>query len=265
MKKYNIILTTNDVAKYLSFWATATNHWKNNGFNVILGFITNRTENDVLVQKIKSYVDELHLFKPINDINSGNQSKVTRMYLSTLYEDSYNIIMDLDMFVFNVKYCLDNWWSKANDENFIAVGRELYNNGKFPMSNTCAKGSIFKEIVNPKSLNYNDLLKTWYDVNVFDSKESLKNPLADRNYSVDCFSDESLLKVLLYRWNNKNNILYLNRGVNIKETRLEGDLCSITDLENNKYFDCFPKRPLNKSNLKLVLDFLNICEKNRNI
>lgn len=263
MKNYRIILTTTDNPLYLNFWSSVVEHWKLYGFEIIFGFITDRNENDELVKKIKSSVSELRLFKPLKDIPDGNQGKVTRMFLASEYEETYNILMDIDMYIFDIDYCKNQWWSKVSDTNFLAIGGDVYNNGKFPMYNTCAKGNIFKEVINPLNLKYEDLLKTWYNVQVFDDKESLTKPLANRNYSVSCFSDESLLRVLLDRWENKKNILYLNRIIDKKLNRIENDNYHISQLENNYFFDSFPGRPLNVDKLKDMFDYLGISEDKR--
>ena len=102
MKDFTIISCVNDTDKYLSFVPTVAKMWNNiTNKKMVLGFITNRDENDSYILKLKEIVD-LKIFRPINGIPTNNQAKVTRMYLVMLTIGK-TMIVDIDMYVLNNK------------------------------------------------------------------------------------------------------------------------------------------------------------------
>jgi hypothetical protein len=195
--KFRIITTTNEVDLYIDFWPTVVSNWINYlGFKKItLGFITDREEDDEMVMKMREF-GEVILFKPLDAIPTGNQSKATRLYLASQYDDEYCILADIDMYLLN-KELSNAWFSKVNNDNLIAIGPNAYYNtpeeGKFPMYYTTAKGSTYKEFVNPKNMEYKDLFNSWSGMRVFDNKESITNPFVQ-------YSDESMMRALLSKW-----------------------------------------------------------------
>jgi hypothetical protein len=259
--KYRIITTTNESKTYIDFWPTVARSWKRLGFdNITLGFITNRSSDDKMVEKMRKYGD-VKIFNPIKDIPTGNQAKATRMYLASEYTDDYCILADIDMYLLNQKLS-DGWFSRVTDSNLLAIAPNAYYNtpqeGKFPMYYTTAKGSTYKEFVNPKNLEYEDIFNSWSGLNIFDNKESIKNPF-------DRYSDESMMRALISKWDRKSDILYIERD-DFKRMRASKRIdrsnwnIDMDKLKNNEYIDSNPLRPLsdNLDKVKPILNYLGI-------
>jgi hypothetical protein len=256
--KYRIITTTNEIDLYIDFWPTVAQNWINYlGFDKIsLGFITNRSEDDELVIRMREF-GEVILFKPLDNIPSGNQSKATRMYLASQYENDYCILADIDMYLLNIELS-NHWFSKVNDSNLLAIAPNAYYNtpeqGKFPMYYTTAKGSTFKEFVNPNNLEYKDLFNSWSGIRIFDNKESITNPFIH-------YSDESMMRALLSKWERKNDIIFIEREDFYKmraSKRIDRSYWQQFDeniMNNNGYIDCNPLRPL-RNNIEKVSPIL---------
>lgn len=262
MKRFRVITTTNDNENYIHFWPTVAKNYSNAfGFPITLGYITEKNEDDPVVKKMKKYGDVI-LFKSLIGIDSGVQSKVTRMFLCTRYPEEYCIIVDIDMYLLDYKFAFDNWFSKVDDSNLIAVGSNAYSgkngNGKFPMCYATSKGETFQKIVNPNGFEYDKLINSWKNVEVIDGKESISNHFHN-------FSDESLLRVLIRRLKNNNLVQYISREdfrgfFTRRIDRSRWNLFSENKMKNGFYIDCVPLRPFNNNIDKLssILEYMKI-------
>jgi len=180
------------------------------------------------------------------------------------------------MYILNKNYLWDNWFSNVEDGKLLAIGGNSgcytgNEKGKFPMAFTTAKGSIWKEIVNPNNLNYEDLLYSWYDLKVFSINESTGN-----EYGV--FSDESLLRALIGLWDNYGNVIgynhpkvkHINRDdwhgcIAIRRIDRIGWKIDINKLNGGYFIDCQPVRPFNQKLLNPILNYLGISEDKREL
>jgi hypothetical protein len=238
---------------------------------VTCAFITHRGENDPLVVEMRKY-GEVILYKPIDGVDEGIQAKCTRMYLSTLYTDDYCLIADIDMYILNKNETWNKWFSKVEKDKLLCVSSNVpYEGtdfGKFPMAFTTGKGSTWKEIVNPNDLSYENLFKSWYDLNIHDEKEKVNQPFYQ-------FSDESLLRGLISKWGNYGGIESYNHprcigidrddwGIIAKAKRRidrSNWIIDVDKLNNEYYYDSQPLRPFNKKSLAPILEYIGIKEK----
>ena len=271
--KLKVITSTNERELYRYFWPSMAQNWKQwyGVDEVICAYITERKEDDPLVKEMREY-GKVVLYKPHTGIEDSIQSKITRMYHATLLQDDYCMIGDIDMYILNREETWKKWFSKASSDKLLCVSSNApYSGdekGKFPMAFTTGKGKIWKEIVNPNNLDYNDLIKSWYGLNIHDSKEAVDQAFAK-------FSDESLLRALISKWENYNNrIAYdhprcigierddWNNESSLAERRIDrGDWPDEVDIEKlNKgyYYDSQPWRPFNEVKLKQILQYLNV-------
>lgn len=255
---HKIITSTNESNTYIQFWPTVAELWKNYGYEPILAFITNRNKNDELVKNLEKF-GKVELFKPINKINSGNQAKITRLYLSTI-QNCICTIVDIDAYLLNINE-FNKWIKNYESDKLLAIGGNAYlkspEEGKFPMMYTTAHSEIFKKI-NPNNNSYNDLLNSW-NLKLIDNKENIFN---EHNQ----FSDESLLRALIIKHKIKINNINRDDFVGMKATkRLDRANWKIDSdkLKSNFYIDCCPDRPLDKKKMKPVFEHLNL--KNWNV
>jgi len=142
-----IITAVNESDTYIHFIPTVTQSWKKMfGFDSTIAFVTERGEDDALVQEMREY-GEVILFEPLyRNVPTGNQAKISRMYLASDTEDDL-IIVDLDMYMLN-KTIFEEWMSELESDKILTIGSNAYNGstseGKFPMCYTMGNGTIFK-------------------------------------------------------------------------------------------------------------------------
>jgi hypothetical protein len=148
------------------------------------------------------------------------------------------------------------------DHPSFSLGTADY--GKWPMDRTTAPGKIFREIINPRQLQYRELIESWFGFCVY-GREDVTLPF-------DKFSDESLLRALYEKWEKKETNTY-----NLPRTRLEEKmLCRRLDrsrpqdwdgllrnLEDNKFIEVHGVRPFKKNihYYKEILEFFEIKKK----
>lgn len=221
MKIDKIITTVNENETYLNFLPLMSAAWqKIAGLKPVIGFITDRDEDDPLVQKAMEY-GEIHLFEPLYGINQGVQAKVTRLFLASedASKDENRMIVDVDMIPLTSEVI--KVFDEAPEDRLVKWGYDhrafapgTPDHGKWPMDRTTATAKIFKEIINPNNLGYEELLRSWMNFRVVDGREDITLPF-------DRFSDESLLRTLYERWEDKETKTHL-----IPRTRLEKELMS---------------------------------------
>ena len=197
-RKHYIIATTNEIDTYYTFLPSSYQMWKKKIPNCIfvLGFISDRDENDTFTKRVKEFCDEFYLFKRIPEIDSGVQSKTTRLYLSTLYNEEVCTFVDIDQYLLDFDWFFNKIKFAFENKKFVAIGENGYNQtndeGKWPMPYNTAPSNIFKKIVNYN--NYSDYI-SW-----FNSFKLIKDPIDNKECVLNQFSnysDESLLRYLM--------------------------------------------------------------------
>lgn len=194
---HKIITSANDDPTFFNFWELSFKSWK--AFfpytDVILAFVTNRTEDDELVKTLKQW-GTVKLYKPIEGIPTPNNAKVVRMIEAAKHENSVCMIQDIDLIPLQQEYIIDRM-SYFESDKLLGIGffTEPRLKDKFPMTYATATGHTWRKIVNPDNLNYIDLTNSWKNINIFDTQEAInKEPSNAQN--IWGFSDESLLRYL---------------------------------------------------------------------
>jgi hypothetical protein len=86
--------------------------------------------------------------KQIDNISTSFQSQVVRMFGTQYFPNDVCIISDIDMFMFNKHYFVEQL-KHYNENDFIVMSSDAYGNiPRYPMCYNIAKGSIFKEYLN---------------------------------------------------------------------------------------------------------------------
>lgn len=274
-KQFRIITCTNEKELYINFWPTMAQNWKWYGIDKITcGFITERTYDDPLVKEMQQY-GEIILFNPLPEVEDSVQAKATRLYLATQYENDYCVTADIDQYILNKEETWDKWFSNVVDDKLLCVcanyegpymGSDI---GKFPMGFTTAKGTTWKEVINPNNLNYKDLFKSWFDLRIHDHKEAINQPFSQ-------FSDESLLRALISKWDNYNNRFCYDHPKCLKierddwkhmaQRRIDRGDWNLDKQKLNEgyYYDSQPLRPFNQNidSLEPLLNYLKIKKEN---
>lgn len=192
MKLSKIILSSDSNLFYLGCWSIALQVWKKAfGITPTLVFISN---DITLFNQLKKTSKDIILLKPESNVDIGIQAKISRMYIASQFPCETILLGDIDIIPLNIEQ-LKNKITNTSEEYLTSCGGNAYENtddqGKFPMSLLTGKGSVFQKIVNPRNLEYKDLLNEWGNiVNPIDGKESVFQPFHK-------FSDESLLRYLV--------------------------------------------------------------------
>ena len=254
MKITRFITSTNENENYLYCWPLVAQVTKKLfGCRISLGFITSRSKEDPLVDYFREF-GEVWVFNPIDGIPQGNQAKVTRLYMASMYtagstntsDNDICCINDVDILPLQSKFLIDGVKDIPNDR-LVAIGANAFLNtvdkGKFPMIYTTAESSIFDGLINPDNFDYVDLLQSWKGLKKFDGMESIDN-------DPKRFSDESLLRLLIDKWSNKDKVFHVDRnfiGYRAVE-RIDRANWQIDEnkLRNGWYIDSHLPRPLNK-------------------
>jgi len=187
MKINNIITVVNDRPEYIEILPLFRRAWmKLYNVEPIVGVIEGNYDQDP-----QPYVT----FPRDNNIDSGIQAKITRMYLATFLERC-SMVVDVDMIPLDGGFfeVLDR--AKNNDlvqwgyDNpvYSTYSNGISNVGKWPMDKTCAHQLTWTKIVNPKGLGYKNWIESLYEIT--EAWCSIKTCFS-------LFSDESLLKLLL--------------------------------------------------------------------
>jgi hypothetical protein len=249
---FDRVIVSCDDSHFKEFWPIVSKAWGKYfpDAKVSLAFVTDRNENDELVQKMRKYGD-VHLFPVVEGIPTANLSKMARHILAGNFEEEICMLEDIDTIPLQTNFVIDRL-SQREKGKILFIGKEVYNGqgtdeGKFPISNITGESFLFKKIVNPDNLTHVDLFKSWCNIRVFDHKESINNT-PDLS-GLNGFSDESLWRVLLNRYKiSENDFCFINRGVDIQKYWIDRSWWRIDHnmLKNDEYVICNFLRPFSQ-------------------
>lgn len=187
-----VILSTDDNETYINFWPIVAKAWKKFfDVEVSLAYVS-ESPDQKLLERMRQY-GEVVVYTPVKGIPAGNQAKMARFFLASKYLDDVCMVNDIDTAPLSKEY-FHRVLGQRQENELLAVGAELYvgtpHEGKFPIGEITAEGRVFKSLVNPQSLSFEEYINSFVGTTVFDHKEAIE-------VSPSVFSDESLLRVLI--------------------------------------------------------------------
>jgi len=255
------ITCVNEKRDYLEHLPIVSDMWKSLGVKVLIGRIK-QTENHIeLFDNLHIYragaypsgdsrllLSDFMCFKRFDSIDSGIQAKITRMWIASITQGN-NMIVDADMIPLHSG--IINCYKIAPEDHLVKFGCEhpVFSRrpdfDKWPMHQTAARNTTFKEIINPFGYDYSGWIN-WL------SSESFPDDRANVTNGFSNFSDESLLKCLYDRWSHGNS-----RTTKIKRTEVSigmnshevyGRICRVFNpstegIDVSKYFEVHGPRP----------------------
>lgn len=255
---FDRIIVSSDESYFIQYWSIVSAAWNKffPGKIVTLAFVTNKNENDDYIKNLRQF-GEVFLFKPVDGIPTGNQAKMARQYLASTFENEVCMIEDIDTIPLQSEF-VNRVLIQREKGKILAVGHEVYDNsehhGKFPTSNLTGEGFLFKEFINPNNLTFQNAIKSWINVKVYDHKEAI-------NGSPDVFSDESLRRFLMKKWNpSEDKVTKAKRDVNIRTEWVDRSWWGINTrkLNEGKYVCCNFLRPFSQyyDEIEPIVEFI---------
>lgn len=193
-------------SNFLVFAKTVCKAWRNLYPEIKITVCYVGEERDISFLT-KENVDVVTL--PLLDYPTPNLAKLARFYVASTY-DEIVMVEDIDTAPLQTDF-LNRIFSEIDHERILAVGHEVYENicpGKFPVSNISGIGGLFKELLNPKNLDWPEWVKSLADMPKYDGKE---NP----NNHPNNFSDESLIRSAINKIGFGNKLKKIRRDVDI--------------------------------------------------
>lgn len=217
-----VIVSSDNNKLYLDFWPIVRDMWYDLvKIKPILVLISDRdfiTENEKFI---------IHELKSINDIDTGFQSQISRMYITKFYKNSICLTSDIDMIPLNRNYFI-NSVVDVDDNSIVILSSDAYNSNRYPLCYNVASGNTFNEILDLEC-SFEDYCKRLLE------------------YKQGWDTDELYFSKCVNEFSYKDRIVFKKRGwINgIAKSRI--DRCNwrydINLLKNNYYIDSHSLRP----------------------
>lgn len=238
MKIDYVIVSTDNNPIYSEFWEPVKKLWFNLiGIKPLLVKISDN--NDVY----ESDDCIIHNIKKIENIDTGLQSQIARMYVTKYYEDKVCLTSDIDMLPLSKKY-FTNDITEFDSDSLIIFSSDAYQGvERYPICYNAAKGKLFNEIMNFE-----------------DNFELYCQKLHKMGLGWD--TDELYFGNKVNTFTNQNKIIKLNRGwgLTTANNRIDRSNWSydVKMLQNGEYIDSHSLRPYTKykSEIDKIVNYL---------
>jgi len=223
MKIKYAIVSSDQNEMYLDFWNPIMKVWSQHiKIKPILVLISDKNN----VVDYGDYI--IHEIKKIEDIDTGLQSQISRMYVTKFYNDDICITSDIDMIPLGFNY-FNNIVNDFDDNSLIILSSDAYKNeNRYPLCYNVGKGETFNEIM---------------DFNV--TFDEYVNRILTFNWGWD--SDELYFGLKVNEFNDNSRIKKLNRGWTngIAHKRIDRCLWYYNEkfIKDDFYIDCHSLRP----------------------
>lgn len=229
------IVSSDNNPMYLDFWEVVRDMWIRIGIKPLLVHICDKDEiienNDFIIHKVKK----------IENVDTGFQSQIIRMYISKYYKNNILITSDIDMIPLSKTY-FHSFDNLISENNILLLSSDAYPhiNRRFPICYNIAYGKIFSDIIE-NDVSFSDYTKR----------------LLSMNKGWD--TDELYFGEKIYQFNG--NIKYLNRGWTYGRAinRIDRVFWNYDENEKDKYIDCHSLRPYSKyiNEIKKLINIYN--------
>lgn len=226
MKIDYVIVSTDDNKLYSDFWEPVKNLW----FNLvgIKPLLVKISDNDNVVEYDNCII---HNFKKIDNINTGFQSQIARMYVTRYYQNSVCLTSDIDMLPLCKNYFVKDIENVDND-NLVIFSSDAYQGiSRYPICYNAAKGKTFNDI-----MKFEDTF-TEYCIKLY-------------NMGLGWDTDELFFGKMVDSYENQSIITKLNRGWEYGRAKERIDrvywVYDENKLKSQKYIDSHSLRPYSR-------------------
>lgn len=259
----NIILSTNTNTNYIEYWQhMAWAYRVIHKVDPVCAFVyENDEEFDFWHDKLEAHGSIITL-RAIPGINSGNQAKLARLFIAGKhFKDKLCVINDMDLLPLRHEWLQDKIEKNFVKDKIMCIGSECYTHtadkGKFPMGNLTAYGSTIQEIMNPNDLDWEGYIRRFVGMKDIDHKEDVSKQWYE-------FSDESVLRAMLKRWNHPEREIRVPLGHSY-DTR-DKSVCrsamhkfDVVKLSNHEYVEYHCPHPYDYELIKPFLAYVENC------
>lgn len=147
-----VIISSDDNNLYYDFYPIVSKQWNKFGYKVFFAHITD-TDSEIEETEFGLYKK----FKSIDNINSGFQSQVVRLFIPTLLKDKNFLISDIDMLPLNKDYFESKSKLVLEDKILIYSGQPYNDRPYYPMCYILGNGELLKKELKIES-NYKDFI-----------------------------------------------------------------------------------------------------------
>ena len=240
---FDRVIISSDDSRFIEFLPIVSQAWRKffPEVKIPLAFLSEKRYDDPFINKLEQFVDHIVIFKPIERIPTPNQSKMIRHILAGYYQDKeVCMVEDIDTIPLQ-----RNWFEEKTNSRekntMLRVGSEVLGGifaDKIPISTMTAESHIWRKVINPGDMEYEDLMNSWRTPlgKTMDNKQDFGN-------EPDFFSDESLIQVLIK--NSKTGETKVKRDVDIHSDWIDRSWWSINEekLFRGEYICCNFLRP----------------------
>lgn len=229
MKIDRVLLSTTGDPMYADGIQYVRQAWEKMGANVTVVQVGDIDGPDIPGVDIK--------FRSMKGVYDANLAKIMRVMIAELFPEDWCLISDADMIPLNYEYFrVESMHADENSILFYTSELEGEDAGKYPACYMLAKGSTFKQYVNPHGMKFERLVHYWSKGPKFSS-----NPLDHMtNPSVFPFSDESLYRKL---FRHAPKICLTRHHQTRRLCRSRWFLFDQQELDRRGYIDCHMLRP----------------------
>jgi hypothetical protein len=220
MKIDYAIVSSDKNPLYLDFWEIVRYAWIKIGIKPILVFISDKDDIEIHDDYI------IHSIKEIENINTGFQSQISRMYISRYYKNSVLLTSDIDMIPLSKSF-FNNITNDIEDTNLAILSSDAYGTGRYPICYNVAKGKT-----------YCDILDSDCSFEIYCKKLE--------TFGWGWNTDELYFGLMVDKY-DQNKIVKIKRGwgTGIADRRIDRVRWSynIEKINSGFYIDCHSKRP----------------------
>ena len=177
-----ILISTNDHPDYIQFWPLIAKAFKQL-FDIRPTLVYVTTQKSEWVESFGEVIYE----EPRLDMPTKNWAKLARILHYADWPEDQTMIFDVDMLPLTpwfINHCFKHHRSDA----LWCVQPKNYFGKKFPGVYMIATGKVWKDIINPKNLDREDLLNSWRGLKKHDVYEDfMKNNFSEESLMYVCY------------------------------------------------------------------------------
>lgn len=251
-----IVVSANEDPLYVEFWPLIA--WANRvvfGCDVHLAFLTEQEPDSPFVQELRRH-GPVKLYRPVPGVPDCNLAKMVRYIHCSRQGSRVCYIEDIDLLPLKRDWAVEKVAQRPAN-HLLLCGAEVYGATEpeqkkasaAPASLMTAEGDVWKALLNPQDLPYEELVKSWASRDHSDPHTDITSLVYHERD--DCFSCERFLREL--RRENPVLEFHVERGYDVFKDTLPrtGWHFDADRLWRGEYIESHMPRPLHEHREKI--------------